>query len=169
MEDISFYLQKDIHNCGNGELNDLLETAFMETAHDINWTPNINYVSHKLKSFVKEQGKIGWYQLYNGRVAKTIADFMEDHFCSLELDPFKYTGKRWTKMLIRTVWNTILKLWKSRNDIIYNQDRAETERVIWENLQQRVEHCYNQAESLPAADRNLIFQRDINELLQEDN
>jgi hypothetical protein len=55
MEDLSFYLQKDIHNCGNSELNDLLETALIETAHNINWTPNINDVSRKLHPFVKEQ------------------------------------------------------------------------------------------------------------------
>jgi hypothetical protein len=59
-------------------------------------------------------------------------------------------------------------LWKNRNDIIYNKNKAETESSIQENLQKRVIKCYDTYNNLPATDRNLIFDRNIEDILRED-
>jgi hypothetical protein len=93
---------------------------------------------------------------------------MEEHYRALELDRYKYMGVRWTKMFHRSIWNTILKLWKNRNDIIYNKNKAETESSIQETLQQCVIKCYDTYNNLPVTDRNLIFDRNIEDILRED-
>jgi hypothetical protein len=168
MDEISHYLQKDIHNCGNSELNSLLEIALTKSINNPKWEPATNYVSMHLRTFIRDQGRIGWQQIYNGRIAKSLAHIMEEHYRELEIDRYKYMGVRWTKMLLRSIWNTILKLWKNRNDIIYNKNKVETERAIQENLHQRVHKCYETYNSLQVTDRNLIFDRNIEDILRED-
>jgi hypothetical protein len=58
MDEISHYLQNDIHNCGNSKLNSLLEIALTESINNPNWEPEIHYISIHLRSFIREQGRI---------------------------------------------------------------------------------------------------------------
>jgi ribonuclease HI len=157
-DDLYFYLQKDIHNMGNGELNNIIEIALQDSVENQAWTPDINNTSNNLRDYVIDQNCIGWNQLYNGRIAKSLVHTMDEHFNNLGANGFQYSGKRWTKMLIRNIWNTVLKLWKNRNDFIYKQDRAKMEETIRENLANMVATCFGKAQELTWQDRNIVFQ-----------
>jgi hypothetical protein len=103
-----FYIQKDIHNLGNGELNNLLELALQESTVDPNWKPDIAHVSDYIRRFVQDQDSIGWQELYRGRIAISIIEVMETNYQNISANRFQYTGKRWTRVLLRNIWNTVL-------------------------------------------------------------
>jgi hypothetical protein len=167
-EDLYFYMQKDIHNMGNGELNNLMELALQESTVNPHWKPDLAHVSEHLSRFIREQGSIGWQELYRGRIAKSIVTVMDTNYQNANANRLQYTGKRWTRALLRNIWNTVLKLWKNRNDIVYNLDKNIQEMAIKENLNNRIERCFAQYNDLDLHDRNIVFAKSQEEVMAED-
>jgi hypothetical protein len=165
---LSDYLWKDNENHGNSELNNIIEIALTECTHNTDWTPAMLDISHALTPCIKHQNKIGWHQLYKGRIAKSMIHFMEAHYRQLSVDTKRYTGERWGKMLLQNIWNTILQLWAQRNEAIHGtkiQRELETERT---RLHYRVQQYYDKMDKLDIGDRDKIFYKDREQMLQED-
>jgi hypothetical protein len=133
------YLWRDNENHGNAELNNIIELAFSECAHNKEWIPDMTAISRDILPCIKQQNKIGWYQLHKGRVAKDMIQFMEGHYQQLVIDSKRYTGERWAKMLIHNIWDTILKLWQKRNEVIHGANSHTEQTMEQRRLQHRVQ------------------------------
>jgi hypothetical protein len=162
------FLWKDTMNHGNSELNNILELALTESPHNENWTPILSAVSPNLRKCIIQQNKIGWKQLYKGRMTKEMKVFMEQHYRNLQVDSRRYTGTRWCKTLIRNIWNTVLQLWKQRNKIIHGETTKVQNSTTKERLEKRVHKCFEFRDNLKREDREKIFYTDAHTLLQEE-
>jgi hypothetical protein len=165
---MSNYLWRDNENHGNAELNNIIELALSECAYNKGWKPDIAAISRELLPCIQHQNKIGWYHLYKGRVAKAMTQFMEGHYRQLAVDSKRYTGERWAKMLIHNIWDTILKLWQKRNEIIHGANSHMEHNVEQRRLQQKVQRYYEMTELLDVQDREKIFYKTLEEMKQED-
>jgi hypothetical protein len=103
------YLWRDNENNANSELNNIIEIALTESIYNKNWKPVMSAISLELLPCIRQQNKIGWFQLYKGRIAGGMIHFMEAHYRQLPINTKQYTGERWGKMLIRNIWNMVLK------------------------------------------------------------
>jgi hypothetical protein len=94
---------------------------------------------------------------------------MEDHYRNLKVDAKKYTGERWGKMLLRNIWNTVLKLWKQRNEQVHGRQAQEEHTTERQRMQHRVRQYYEKSAQLDINDREKIFYKDAEDMLSEDN
>jgi K+ transporter len=89
-------------------------------------------------------------------------------FHSLNINKLKYTGERWAKLLIKNIWQIMLQLWQTRNEIIYQEDST----IAWEQqidkLRTRVVRCYELKHKLKANERQQWFGTNLAEKLCED-
>jgi hypothetical protein len=165
---VSDYLWRDNENHGNSELNNIIELALSESTHNKKWTPVMSAISSELLPCIRQQNKIGWYQLYKGRIARAMIQFMEKHYRTLNVDAKKYTGERWGKMLITNIWNMVLQLWEKRNEVIHGKTIHDTQNTERQRLQHRVQKFFEMRESLVSSDREKIFYKDMDEIIKED-
>jgi hypothetical protein len=66
------YLWRDNENHGNSELNNIIELALSECICNKKWVPVMSEISKELLPGIQQQNKIGWHQLYKGRMAREI-------------------------------------------------------------------------------------------------
>jgi enamine deaminase RidA (YjgF/YER057c/UK114 family) len=165
---LSDYLWRDNETHGNSELNNIIEIALSECTHNTQWTPVMSAISHELLPGIQQQNKIGWHQLYKGRIARDIIRFMESHYRGLPIDSKRYTGERWGKMLIKNIWNTVLRLWENRNEIVHGKQMQETQRTEKQRLLHRVHQYFASKDQLEQQDRERIFYKDEEAIQQED-
>jgi ribonuclease HI len=166
---VNDYLWRDNENHGNSELNNIIEIALSESIYNKEWVPVMSAISQELMPCIRQQNKIGWHQLYKGRVARAMIQFMETHYRGLSIDAKRYTGERWGKMLIKNIWNMVLTLWEKRNDIVHGKQLQEDHRTERQRLQHRVRKYYEIKDTLEHHDREKIFYKDEEVLLMEDN
>jgi hypothetical protein len=102
-------------------------------------------------------------------MAKEMTRFMESHYRSMPIDNKRYTGERWSKMLIRNLWNMVLKLWENRNEIIHGKQRQDGQRTEHQRLQHRIRKYYEMKDLLEQQDKEKIFYKELDELIQEDS
>jgi hypothetical protein len=126
-------------------------------------------ISPELLPSIKQQNKIGWHQIFKGRIAKKIIQFMEAHYRTLPIDTKRYTGERWGKMLISNIWHMVLTLWSNRNEVVHGnriQAGLNTEK---QRLHHRVQQYYERKETLSTTNKEKIFYKDVQDMLQEDS
>jgi lipopolysaccharide export system protein LptC len=165
---VNDYLWKDNENHGNSELNNIIELALSESMHNKDWKPVMSAISRELLPCIQQQNKIGWHHLYKGRLSRRMIQFMEAHFRQLSIDCKKYTGERWGKMLLRNIWNMVLRLWETRNEIIHGKQIQAEQQTERHRLQHRVRKYYEMMDTLEHSDKEKIFYKDEETMLSED-
>jgi hypothetical protein len=106
------------------------------------------------KDAVKEQDRIGWYNLLLGRMSKKWMDAQQKY---LESIGKRTTGRRWAIAIISKLWDIAWDMWQHRNHIKHNtlHPRKQQEMDI---IGQRVTVLYEQgSEDLLARDRSLFL------------
>jgi hypothetical protein len=97
-------------------------------------------------------------------------EYMETHYRNLQLDSKRYTGERWGKKLIQKLWDGVLKLWQQRNDMIHNATQnAGRSTTTRQRLESRVVKYYEYHMTLDMADREIIFNKELSTMLEEDD
>jgi hypothetical protein len=114
------------------------------------------------------ESKIGWNQIYYWRIAKELIMAMDTHYREITADELTYNGEKWARKMIRAIWDTILELWKTRNEIINQADSQEVEKLRKEKLENRVRRCYCFKDKLRHGERLRWFADSFEELLQKD-
>jgi hypothetical protein len=166
---LSEYLWKDSANHGNSELNNILELAITECPHNKDWHPSLSDVSNDLQDCIWRQNQIGWTQILRGRITKAMISLMDNHYRDLNVDTRRYNGKRWGKLLIQNIWNTVLQLWSQRNEIIHRSVETRQKSRIQERLELRVRRCYEYKPLLMLEDRDKVFYKEESDLINEDH
>jgi len=119
-------------------------------------------ISHELppplRATVTAQSRIGWDQLYHGRVSQLWEQAIE------HLNPqLKVSGCYIMIQMLKTIWNYILATWTMRNHHLH-QDGG---RLSLPNYQQAVRTIYDLQPQLPPAVQEALFQRSLDEMLEQ--
>jgi hypothetical protein len=118
-----------------------------------------------LRKGIEAQSQIGWYQVVYGRMAK---DFVACLANNDDSGSSKASAEMHGRKIIRAFWDTMLILWKQRNDVVHGitEDSRRAARI--QALDQKVRHCYEQKYIMPIDDRQRLFQKTEEEKLRED-
>jgi hypothetical protein len=75
---------------------------------------------------------------------------MQCHNNSLNINKLKYTGECWAKLLIKNIWQIMLQMWQTQNEIIYQEDSSIAREQQIDKLRTRVVNCYELKHKLKA-------------------
>jgi hypothetical protein len=167
-DNITTYMLKSLHDHGNSELINIFELAFKEATLNKSWHPSLAHVSPEWKPGIRDQTEIGWIHILFGRFSTTIIKAMDEHYTAIPINHKKYNGERWAVQLIINIWSSILKLWKKRNDIIYDTQNQACQSANHQKLTMRVQRCYSLQHQLKATERRTWFEATLEEKLQEE-
>jgi hypothetical protein len=162
------WLLKSLHDHGNSEITNIMEMALNECPANHDWQPTIENVSREWRQGVQEQTDIGWLHIIYGRISNRMILGMDNHYKMLPINHKKYNGERWATQLLINIWSTLLRLWKQRNNIIYEaSDNANKEANI-EKLEKRIRRCYSLQIQLTSSERRKWFDTELDDKLQEE-
>jgi len=111
-----------------------------------------------LRSAIKAQSRLGWDQLYHGRISNLWEIAIE------KLNPhLPISGRRILVQMVQTIWKYILASWALRNHHLH-QDGG---RLSLPNYKQAVQTIYEQKETLPPEVQEALFQRPLEQMLEQ--
>jgi hypothetical protein len=157
LDDGDLFLTKQHQDHGDSELLNILQLALAESAHNSNWNPSLAATSVAWRPAIEEQSSIGWIHLYMGRISQQLIEQMEDHYRSLNLNTKQYTGERWARKFIINIWDLVLRLWKQRNELIFDKENQRQTSAMRDKLEARVTRCYALKDKLAFNDRHIWF------------
>jgi len=111
-----------------------------------------------LRSTVTAQARLGWEQLYQGRVSnlwEQAIDHLNQHL--------PISGRYIVTQMIKTVWTYVLALWTTRNQHLH-QDAG---RLSIPDYRQAVITMYETHQQLPPEVQEAVFHRPLEELLDK--
>jgi len=121
--------------------------------------PNIiNDVPPEIAKAIHSQTKIGWTQLYYGRLSKEWATAIDDLHPALAL-----SGQKLATILIQTIWQHILETWTLRNQHLHDNQGQ----LSLPDYQQEVQTMYDTQHQLAPAMQTAVFTRPIEQLLDQ--
>jgi hypothetical protein len=91
---IQQHLLGQLQEHGNSEIINILDISLTESLGNNKWEPDIRHISRNWREGAIAQNKIGWRQIYHGRIATSLIKAVDHHYRSLDADPFKYNGKK---------------------------------------------------------------------------
>jgi hypothetical protein len=156
-------MENDSKGKGHKGLNNIIIQSMQVSITEPNATGQLD-----LDRCIRDQSKIGWSQIYKGRIATSMTQFMEQHYRDNNQDNWQYSGESWTRKLIQCLWDALLALWKQRNDIIHDTQLEKKSIQQKRKLEARIDRCYTFHDELPIQDRSKIFYKSKEEILQED-
>jgi len=111
-----------------------------------------------LRSTLTAQNRIGWDQLYHGRIAQLWETAIN------QLNPHLRVGGRSILIqMIKTIWTYILKVWSLHNQHFHHN----AGRLSQPNYQQAVRTIYELQPQLPPKTRDALFQWPLEYMLEQ--
>jgi hypothetical protein len=162
------WLLKSLHDHGNSEITNIMEMALIECPANHDWQPTIENVSREWRQVVQEQTDIGWLHIIYGRISNRMILGMDNHYKTLPINHKKYNGKRWATQLLINIWSMLLRLWKQRNNIIYEASDNANKEANTEKLEKRIRRCYSLQIQLTSSERRKWFDTELDDKLQEE-
>jgi hypothetical protein len=163
------HLLRQLSDFGCSEIINILDIGLTESLRNNEWEPDTNNISENWRDGIYAQNKIGWRQIYHGRIAQPLIEAIDQHYRSnTDTDPFKYNGERWARQLIQTIWDAMLELWQTRNTIMNNNDTQQKEKQKKEKMETRVRRCYSFQGLLRHAERLRWFTETADDMLKKD-
>jgi hypothetical protein len=165
---IAIHINKWLHENGDSEMTNIFEIGLQESTDSKGWQPDSRYVSPRWKPAVNAQSKIGWQHIFHGRLARELILSMDQHYHLEGAHNRTKNGEQWARKLIQTIWDTMLSLWRERNNILNKQDEEQVKVHQKEATKQRVQECYAYKDNLRHAERIQWFSDTLHELLKKD-
>jgi hypothetical protein len=129
-----------------------------------NHTINTDRYNHTLHGLIHQQNRIGWRQIFNGRITVEWVRIQDSYYCRSKvqegLKRVQLTGERWLTNVILFVWDKWYTLWKQRNQ--RNQElhgcdaktRAESERI---DVRHQLRGIYHHKHHMEPRVQELLF------------
>jgi len=108
---------------------------------------------------IRQQIRIGWWHLMEGRVHKSFQAHMDQHY---KLSDNKKNGLLWTSILIQTIWTKIFTpMWNNRNDAVHRITKGNKKSREVLNLNFTIRELFKKAElqTLLFQDRYLLEEK----------
>jgi hypothetical protein len=133
---------------GDSEFSNLIEMAITESCGEKPWVPNLRFISRTWVAGVREA--------------------VDDHYKTEGVHGRKFTGESWAQKFIKQTWDTMLALWKERNAILNHRDIETAKANRKEQLENRVNRCYEFSHYLRHKERLQWFSKSAQELLGQE-
>jgi hypothetical protein len=117
---------------------------------------------------MQDQTNIGWQHIYSGWISKTLIQAVDDHYKLEGVHGPKYSGNSWARKLIKLLWDTMLALWRERNNILHQRELEVLMATKHEQLEHRVTRCYDYCPFLQHKERLQWFSKPKQQLLGEE-
>ena len=147
-------------------LHEALTSGIFQCAHNPEYSPDIQLHHKSITHLIQKQQTIGWQHIMHGRISKSIVQHQENLYRLNKDNDRTYTGKRWAIQLTTTTWKTVLKLWKTRCELIHGRDSVTRQNYAQHTLRKCVTACYKFLPQVPANDRHM-FDATATETLQK--
>jgi len=131
----------------------------LRTARNSSHYPDvIRDLPHPLQGAIQKQSRLGWDQLFYGRITTAWATAIDEMHPELKL-----TGMQVMTQIIRTIWDSMLGQWKLRNNHLH-QNAA---RLDLPNYQQAIATLYEQRHQLPPAAQEALYRQPLEVILEQ--
>jgi len=130
-----------LHHC-------VLHTQIMGKHLFLEFPDGIQELPNPLKGAIQKQSRLGWDQLYYGRVTTAWANAIDEMHPDLKL-----TGTQVMTQIIRTIWESVLEQWKVRNQHLH-QNAAQLDHP---NYRQAITTLFEQQHQLPPAAQEALY------------
>jgi hypothetical protein len=121
-------------------------------------------VSDKYDKLIRQQGLIGWPQVFNGRLSEEWSRLQDEHLHYTKLTSDTRSGVLWTTNIITAVWQQFDIVWKLRNEVIHGNDTSTRNQVRQEKASNQVRRIYAHSAQYLLSDRDHLFE-DVEEHL----
>jgi len=115
-----------------------------------------NDILPSLRPPIQNQAKLGWEQLYHGRLSKTWARAID-----IEHPKLRQTGEQVLIMIQKNIWKFILDTWKLRNQHLHHTAQQQD----LPNYQQAATSLYEQRGKLPPAAQDALYRYPLETIL----
>ena len=157
MENLFIDLEKLQHDMkSDRHLHEAIQSGILQCAHDPEYIPEKHLHDQSIRHLIDKQQKIGWHHTIYGRISKSIVQHQENMYRLNKENDRVFTGKRWAIRLTTITWKTVLKLWKTRCELVHGRDTVTRKNHAQHTLQKRVQACYNFFSQVPANDRHMF-------------
>jgi len=120
--------------------------------------PNIHHeLPPELQPAVQYQQRVGWQQLYYGRVARQWA-----HAIDLLHPDIAPSGRQILTQFTQEVWKAILSIWATRNQHLHQDAGC----LSLPDYQQAIRTMYEQQDQIPPEAAAALFQRPLQQMLE---
>jgi len=123
-----------------------------------NYPDIIQDLPYPLQGAIQKQSRLGWDQLYYGRITTTWANAIDEMHLTLKL-----TGTQVMTKIVRIIWESVLEQWKVRNHHLH-QNAAELDHP---NYQQAITTLYEQRHQLPPAAQEALYRQPLEVILDQ--
>jgi len=123
-----------------------------------NYPDIIQDLPYPLQGAIQKQSRLGWDQLYYGRITTTWANAIDEMHPTLKL-----TGTQVMTKIVRIIWESVLEQWKVRNHHLH-QNAAELD---CPNYQQAITTLYEQRHQLPPAAQEALYRQPLEVILDQ--
>jgi hypothetical protein len=149
-------LVKDLLANKEDKVASLIATVIQKGLRDPKWEPKWESIqSQHLDQGILEQTKIGWQQIIFGRIARSLVQ-SQDTTTTVKL-----------RQILRKIWDTFLALWQQRNSVVHDSEHIQKVDKKKQTLEAKIKRCFDYKDKLKASDRQKIFDKSKEELMQE--
>lgn len=106
---------------------------------------------------IRNQGVIGWDQIFFGRFVLDWSDLQDDYLNDLPGRKKSHTGLAWTKGVVRIIWRFVYQNWEARNSEKHGIDKDTREAKLLEMAQIETQQLYNIRNQVLPRDRALFY------------
>lgn len=143
------------------DLSAVIKEALQATRATPSWQPAEKRGQHQ--KGVIEQNEIGWIHIYFGRFSTELSRASNN----TAANGSKHCTQ-WSKQLLKTIWNTMLELWRQRNELVHGTTMETKKSQQRKALIQRVVKCYSMRGTLQLSDQLRLYQKEQEEMMLED-
>jgi hypothetical protein len=129
------------------------------------WTNPIGHLiqangyPHELRGLIHQQNRIGWRQLFHGRLSNEWSAMQNTHYQVIgnPSQQSKRTGDTWQQHLILFIWDQWYGLWKQRNLEVYGHDRASQLAAELAETRRQLDNVYAQRTMMEPCVQELLL------------
>ena len=81
------------------------------------------------RKLIAQQNRIGWRQLFNGRVSRQWSTLQQAHLRKNSLLTSRQSGPLWTVSVITSLWTSWHTIWEDRNQKVHGHDTLTRNRI----------------------------------------
>jgi ribonuclease HI len=94
-------LQKDNQCSTHEELLHAITKGITMNSNNASWKADSQYVNIHMNKWINDQNRIGWNQIINGRVAKSLTAAVSHLLRKQGIETWNISGEKWTRRLIK--------------------------------------------------------------------
>ena len=106
----------------------------------------------------REQGKIGWRQLFNGRLSNEWARLQDNHLHITNQHQGKEDGNLWSVSISCKIWSSWYEIWEIRNKDVHGHDEIAQNQIMRRSALLHLQEIYDMRDQMLPCDRDILME-----------